>query len=186
MSQYTKKSKNGRLRRSKQMKYSLNKKQEGGHNYTVTSSSSSTTRGNHLLSFLKEYDTESEISEPSFVDCYYYYKGIEEEDLSRIRNYLRVTYADHAQIEETGPSSRGEYALRLSSNIEGNAACRTDPIVLGMAIKSYNLSFGGRQTYSLSVKTNATDALRYYLTRNDNLYDLHRNGLEELHEKPVS
>ena len=110
MSQYTKKSKNGRLRRSKQMKYSLNKKQEGGHNYTVTSSSSSTTRGNHLLSFLKEYDTESEISEPSFVDCYYYYKGIEEEDLSRIRNYLLfcltltgVVLVMHVQLDGSLP-----------------------------------------------------------------------------------
>jgi hypothetical protein len=185
MSQYTKKSKNGRLRRSKQMKYSLNKKQEGGHDYTFTSASSSTKRGNHLLSFLKDYDIESQISGPNFVNCFYYYKGIVEEDLLRIRNYLRVTYANSAQILETGPTSKGQYTFDIISNIEGNAACITDPIVFDMAIKSYNLSFGGGQTYSLSVKTNATDAFRYYLTKNGHFDDLHKNGLVRLDEKPV-
>jgi hypothetical protein len=165
------------------MKYSLNKKQEGGHNYTVTSSSRQ--RGIHLLSCLRQYDIESQISGPNFVKESIFYKGIVEQDLLRIRNYLRVNYADSAEIVETGPTSRGEYMFYISSNNEHSQACITDQNVLNMAPLSSNLSFGADKTYSYVVKTDATNALRYYLTRNGHLYDLQRNGLERLDEKPV-
>jgi len=185
MGQYNKKSKSSisKLRRSKQMKYSLNKKQEGGHNYTVTSSSRQ--RGIHILSFLREYDIESQIIGPNFVDCSIFYKGIVAQDLLRIRNYLRINYADSAAIIETGPTPSGEYAFQISSNNEDSKACITDLNVLEMAVMSHNLSFGADRTYSYVVKTDATNALRYYLTRNGHLDDLQRNGLKRLDEKPV-
>ena len=165
------------------MKYNFNKKQEGGHNYTVTSSSRQ--RGIHLISFLRDYDIESQIIGPNFVDCSYYYKGIVAQDLLRIRNYLRVNYADSDTIVETGPTSRGEYEFKIISNNEDSKACSIDFKVLEMAVMSHNLSFRPDRTYSYVVKTDATNALRYYLTRNGHLYDLERNGLETLDEKPV-
>ena len=90
-----------------------------------------------------------------------------------------------AQIVETGPTSSGEYMFYISSNNEDSKACMTDFNVLEIAVMSHNLSFGADRTYSYVVKTNATNALRYYLTRNGHFDDLQRNGLVRLDEKPV-
>jgi hypothetical protein len=181
MFQYNKKSKNGGIAKSSVGK--LRRSQKGGHDYTVTSSS--TKRGIHLLEFLKEYDDKSQIIGPNFVNCSVHYKGIVEKDAQFVRNYLRVNYADSAEIIETGPTSRGEYMFRIISYNEDSKACMVDLNVLSsMADNSYNKSSGTDRTYSYVVKTDATDALRYYLTRNSLFNDLHGNGLTKLDAKP--
>ena len=180
MFQYNKKSKNGRIAKSSVGK--LRRSQKGGNEYKVTTIDR--TRGIHLLKFLKEYDNESEIIGPTFADCTIHYRGISEIDAQVIRKYLHVTYADRARIKETGPTSSGEYAFQISSNNEDSKACSTDFNVLEMAGMSHNLSFGADRTYSYVVKTNAIDALRYYLTSNLKLGDLSANGLTRLDVKP--
>ena len=171
------------LRRSQQMKYSLNKKQKGGTRYTLTSSDPK--RSNHLLDFLKLYDINSQITS-NFENCGVDYKGIAEKDLSIIKNYLQDTYAAIAEIVVDGPTDRGEYTIKITSNIEDNPACRFDRYLFQMTGNSPNFSFNGHQTYSSFVETDATDAFRYYLTRNNKLVDLKNNHLERLDKKPVA
>jgi hypothetical protein len=171
------------LRRSQQMKYSLNKKQKGGTRYTLTSSDPN--RSNHLLDFLKLYDINSQITS-KFENCGVDYKGIAEKDLSIIKDYLQVTYAASAEIVVDGPTGRGEYTIKIRSNIEDNPACRFDRKLFQMTDNSPHFSVTGDQTYSSFVETDATDAFRYYLTRNNKLVDLTNNNLERLDEKPVA
>jgi len=182
MFQYNKKSKNGRIAKSSVGK--LRRSQKGGHEYKVTSIDR--TRGIHLLKFLKEYDNESEIIGPTFADCTIRYKGISEKDAQVIREYLHVTYADRARIIETPLKGKGESTFDIISNNESKACFTdfTDINIAEKAIHSLNYSQNVVTNYSYVVKTNATDALRYYLTSNLKLGDLSINGLTRLDVKP--
>jgi hypothetical protein len=182
MFQYNKKSKNGRIAKSSVGK--LRRSQKGGHDYTVTSSDR--TRGINLLKFLKEYDDKSEIIGPTFADCIIHYKGIDEKDAQVIREYLHLTYADRAIIRETLLKGKGEYTFDIISNNESKACFTdfTDINIAEKAINSFNYSYNVVTNYSYVVKTNATDALRYYLTSNRQIGDLSINGLTRLDAKP--
>lgn len=98
---------------------------------------------------------------------------------------MQVTYAASAEIVVEGPNGKGEYTIKIRSNIEDNPACNFDRNLFQMTHNSHNFGSIGHRTYSSFVETDATDAFRYYLTRNDKLGDLRNNRLESLDVKPV-